>query len=414
MKKTKINNNLIFTIFLFTFLGYYASLLLFSNFVSFEFSRQLTVPLRLVIVFSLLMLLITNKFRINNSKSTILFFLFAIVYLIRIFIDFIQSEPYYLSYQNVFFYFISFSVLPFIIIKSIKISKKNIDSIFKSLLIGGISFSILSVIFYTRFIGQVYRLSSTTAGEEVLSPLALSYCSSLLICVFIFYLLHNKTSFIKKIILLSTILLSTIPFFLGASRGSILAIIISFVIYFFTEIGKKSIFRTILITAIVMISIISLDAYLESGLIGRFTNISKDIESGSSSALRIILWETALNQFADFPIIGDKLRVNNFDGYPHNIIIEVLQTTGIIGFIPFILLIISAWRKLFFIAKYYKEHFWLLVIFIQSFVHHLFSGAIYTGAWLWTSMALVFILYDYLKLNNDVCSTPQKLDHLLS
>ena len=132
MKKTKINNNLIFTIFLFTFLGYYASLLLFSNFVSFEFSRQLTVPLRLVIVFSLLMLLITNKFRINNSKSTILFFLFAIVYLIRIFIDFIQSEPYYLSYQNVFSYFISFSVLPFIIIKSIKISKKNIDSIFKS------------------------------------------------------------------------------------------------------------------------------------------------------------------------------------------------------------------------------------------------------------------------------------------
>lgn len=200
-----------------------------------------------------------------------------------------------------------------------------------------------------------------------------------------------------KVVLLSTILLSVIPFFLGASRGSIFAIIISFLIYFLTEIGKKPLFRTIIITAIVTISIIFLDAYLESGLLGRFKNISNDIELGSSSALRVVLWETALNQFADYPIIGDKLRVNNFEGYSHNIFIEVLQTTGILGFIPFIFLIISAWKKVFFITKNHKEYFWLLVIFIQSFTHHLFSGAIYTGAWLWTSMALVFILHDYLK-----------------
>lgn len=402
MFNVKNNNLFYFGIFFWSFLGYYALLLLFTSFVSMEMSRQFTVPLRVMVGGLLILLFIKNVKRIQTIPAQRWFFLFVIIYTTRLFVDYNLARHYYASFSDVFFYFYSFCVLPFLVISSIEIKPENLKVIYNSFLIGGIAFSILTIVYYGRFIGEVTRLSSSTAGESTISPLALSYCSSLVISVFTFYLLHNKVAGGMKIIIITAIALSVVPFFLGASRGSLLALMISFLVYIFVGKGVKFFLRSVVIIVIGVFGIVFLDNYFKSGLLDRFLGTTDAIEAGSSSASRIVIWKASFNQFLNNPIFGDKLKVDGIESYPHNVFIEVLQTTGIVGGIIFIALSVSVWKKVFSIAKNYKEFFWLLTIFIQSYVQHMFSGAIYTASWLWTSMALVLVLQKNLVQNKQL------------
>jgi len=192
--------------------------------------------------------------------------------------------------------------------------------------------------------------------------------------------------------------LSTVPFFLGASRGSLVALFIPFVLYFFS--GKNINFRIrgILSASVVFMGLIYLDSYFQSGLLNRFLGTSEAIERGESSAVRIEIWKGAFDQFFNNPVFGDKLRIDKWPfGYAHNLFVEVLQTTGLLGFIPFTVLVFKAWKISFYILRYHKPYFWVAVIFIQSFFMNMFSGAIYTAAWFWSSMALLFAMNNFLK-----------------
>ncbi len=388
---------LLFVIFLFTFLGFYASILLFASFASLDTSRLLTIPIRLVLVLALLLLLLYNFKTIYFSKIYLFFYFFSTIYILRILFDYNNEVPYYTSYPSVLGYFLSFAFIPFMSISSIKINETLLASIFKAFLVGGFSFSILCLVYYGKFIGTVSRLSSNTADEETLSPLALSYCSSMIIGVFSFYLLHNKTKLYQKYSMILCILASFVPFFLGASRGSLVTLIGSFGFYILVGRGAKFFFKSIFLLLVMTTGIVMLDGYLESGLLNRFLTTSEQIDSGASGAVRIVIWENAFNQFLENPFLGDSLRVVHWRGYAHNFIIEVLQTTGLIGFIPIAILLVYVFKACYFIGIKDKKYFWIIVVFIQSFVQQLFSGAIYTASWMWTSMALVLIVYQYLK-----------------
>lgn len=391
------NRYLLFIIFLFTFLGFYASILLFASFSSLETSRLLTIPLRLLLVVTLLLLLLYNIKAIYFSKIYSFFYFFSTVYILRILLDFSNEIPYYTSYPSVLGYFLSFGFIPFMAISSIKINKELLESIFKAFLIGGFSFSILCLIYYGKFVGTVSRLSSNTADEETLSPLALSYCSSMIIGVFSFYLLHNQTKLLKKASMIMCILASFIPFFLGASRGSLVTLIGSFCFYVIVGKGTKFFLKSLFLISLMTTGIVVLDSYLGSGLLDRFLTTSEQIDSGASGAIRLVIWENAFNQFLENPFLGDSLRVDNWRGYAHNFIIEVLQTTGLLGFIPICILLVYVFKACYYIGTRDKRYFWIVAIFIQSFVQQLFSGAIYMASWMWTSMALVLIVYHYLK-----------------
>jgi len=199
--------------------------------------------------------------------------------------------------------------------------------------------------------------------------------------------------------MLITIGLSSVPFFLGASRGSLLALFLCFILYVLLGRDFKSFFKSSVILVVGIYAVVFLDEYLQSGLLERFLSISEDVDSISGSGARMKIWTDSFNQFLNNPLIGDKLAVDNWINYPHNVILEVLQTIGLVGFIPFVLLLISAWRRVIYIGQYHKEYFWVIAIFILSFVQHMVSGSVYTASWMWTSMAFVLSLYHNLKKN---------------
>lgn len=388
MKANKVDNLLLSIIVFLTFLGFYAILLLSISAGMSRYTRQVTIPIRVIIGVSCLILYI-KAFK-NKAAHLKWFALFVIIYLTRVFFDFIKGEYFYIEYSHLVFYFLSFIVIPFLSLSKLDYSKINILKLYNVFLFSSLTFSLLSILLYGRFIGEVGRLNTSTAGEDVISPLILSYCGSLIIGVSSTYLIYNrKEKKAVKYLSIISILLAAVPFFLGASRGSLFAIFFPFVILFLIDFSIKNIFSYTFLFIILIVGIVYLDNYFGSGLLDRFLGTTEAIETGSSSASRIGIWKKSFSQFLYHPFFGDKLNTEGVNHYPHNIYIEVLQTTGIIGFIPFIFLILKGIIASIRIFKKHLVYAWIPIFFLQAMMQNMFSGALYTGAWFWTSLALV-------------------------
>ncbi|MFW5886689.1 MAG: O-antigen ligase family protein, partial [Bacteroidota bacterium] len=186
-------------------------------------------------------------------------------------------------------------------------------------------------------------------------------------------------------------------FLLGASRGSIFALILPFL---FLLYKSKSIKKKIGLTLFIVVSsavIVYLSNKFESSLILRLLNIQQDIESGSSSAARLDIWHSSFQQFLNNPLFGNSLESEKYGMYPHNIFLEVLISTGIIGSIPFLILVYNGFKGTFFIIKNHIEYSWVPVIFLQAFAQNMFSSGLYMASRFFVSIALVIILVKHLK-----------------
>ncbi|MFH0726539.1 MAG: O-antigen ligase family protein [Pseudomonadota bacterium] len=382
VKERIISINLIVGFFL-AFSGYYAALIVLTNLATGAGSRNLTIPLRLIIVSSFGIIFLMRP-KIGLQKGLTFFLFFAFAYLSRILIESLDySSKFQITEIEFFLYFTSFVLIPLVFTSQIRLSESDYSKIFIVLMIGTIILSILTFYFYKQLIGTVVRISLVIKhNQNYISPLALSYGSVLGIGVGIGYLLTNKVGRLKKLFIYTTIMISFVPFFLGASRGSILALSFPFVFYLFFAQGIKKRAHIIISMGVLCIFLIISTAYFGSGVFFRFANISHDIESSSSSAGRLEIWRYSLIQFINNPVFGNSLNCTKVNFHPHNILLEVLITTGIIGFIPFFLFLCSIFTKMKVIVKQHSEYFWICVIFLQAFTQNMFSGGIYSAGWL--------------------------------
>lgn len=392
------NSFLLYVIFFLSFVGFYIIVLLLVSLNLTDQTRLVTIPTRLLLGLCLGGLVLLN--RRKSHPALMVFSLFAIAYFFRILLDSYLGNKSYQSTSSILFYFISFAIVPFFAVSSFKLHEDYLKVIRKSISFSSLIFAVLAIFSYQQFIGTVGRLTSSTGGgdDSVISPLILSYCSTLGIGVAISYVMYNKTSLFTKLLAVITIGLSVVPFFLGATRGALIALFIPFVVMVAAKRNLIFLIKSLAILVLALIAVVYLDSALNSGLIDRITNISTDIDQSNNSAVRLIMWQNSLEQFMNNPIIGDKLAVDGFDGYyPHNIVLEVLQATGIVGFIPFAILLIKAFLSVFRLFRLNKKYSWIGVIFLQSFCQNMFSGSIYLAAWFWVSMALVFSFDTYAK-----------------
>lgn len=395
VKYVKYNSFLFNSVVFLVFLGFYAIILLLFNAGMGDKTRLVTIPVRLLI--GVLCGFILFRSIKKKNKQIKWFFLFVLAYFARISIDYSMAEYFYISYSNLVFYFISFVIIPFIAISKMDFSKICVKSLFNTFLASAFIFSVLSVLLYSRFIGTVGRLSTSVAGEDVVNPLLLSYCATLIIGVLVFYIMYNKTSKIQKLVIYITISLSIVPFFLGSSRGSLFALFFPFIVLMFSSVSPKNIYKIASISIASILTLIFLDNYMGSGLLDRFISTQDAISSGSESAVRLQIWKQSLEQFLSNVILGDSLNTKQVNHYPHNIYIESLQQTGLLGFIPFAILIITAIKYVMYIFKRYPKYGWLTIFFLQAMMQNMFSGALYTAAWFWAGMAIVFSLRSSLK-----------------
>lgn len=379
-----------FNIFFFSLGGYYALLILVSNFISNDLSRLVTVPIRFVILLSILYLFYKSDFN-RKSKLDIFFVsVFSFIYIFKVAISAIYSVQLYMSSLSFLLYFLSFFFIPFVLFSMIKVSGEDYERIFKFTIFGCVLVSILTYFFYGQLLGTVNRITDVVGKDDnFISPLALSYVSVLGITLCFSYLVTRRPTIKYKIYLYLNIFLCLIPFYLGASRGAVLAFIFTIGIYFLASKGISNKIKITIAIFLIGFLFFIISSYMGTSVFDRVLRISSDINTQNASAVRLYLWESAILQFLNSPFFGGSLQLDVAKHHPHNILIEVLMSTGIFGFIPFLIFIIFIFIKAFNIIREQPEMFWVTNIFFIGFIMSMFSGAIWGSSWLAIGAALI-------------------------
>jgi O-antigen ligase len=391
-----------FSIAFISFIGYYAALAIIISIGLGDYTRYYSVPVRvftalLMLYFILLDLKISNVIKLYK----LFFWLFWIFYFSAIFRDWLyyQTLDNMEAYNFIGYSFI-YSVIPFMFFS--KVQPGNINQIYKkAILWSGFILALVTMYLYgDLLLSGVGRLSLAKyiLGYEIafISPLALSYSSSLIIGIGIYYLAFSSATPKERIALYLTIGMSFIPFLLGASRGSVLSLVLPLTHIFFLKGMLKGNLKLLLVFIFFGIVILYLATVFDSAVFRRTFNIMRDIQAGGESSLRLQIWEASIAQFQMSPIFGDSVQMREFSGYPHNLFLEVLMSTGIYGFIPFLCLVIYGISQSSKIIRLRPELTWVYILFAQGLIQHMFSGAVYSAIFFWGGIGLVFSV----ELNN--------------
>lgn len=387
---------LIFLFAFFSFAGSHAGFLFLENYIKLPGGT-----FRLLILFSLIGFFSFCKYK-RFSVFEVLFLCFSFFYIQRIFVDYLLDSNYYTSPISVLINFLLGGLIPIIVLGKIDFKEQYYEVLVKGFMWSGICFGIAVLIYYGQYIGEVSRLSSLTTGDDtIMNPLDLSYMSSMTIGVSLMYF-KNKLNLKNVFFILLIILCSIPPFFLGASRGAVVSLFFPFIFMWLSRPTIKKTFKGIILVLIVIYIGFELSDQFESNLIDRLTSISSGKSSVNEKEDRMFIWKNSLNnQFMKNPIFGDGLKTKDIESYPHNLFVEALQTTGILGGIPMIVLMIACFRKSFMIFRYYPQYSWIATFFLLCFIQSMFSFSIYSNKWIWISVGLLASL----KFTNPIIHT---------
>jgi O-antigen ligase len=122
------------------------------------------------------------------------------------------------------------------------------------------------------------------------------------------------------------------------------------------------------------------------------TRIAFSLEGGIEGEDRDLSIVAAWQDFLRNPIIGSSF-VGTLDGYyPHNIVVEALMATGIVGGVWFVAYLLIVLFKCFGLL-YKKISFPFAIIMLVMVASSLLSGALFMGVDIWPWSVFIVSLY---------------------
>lgn len=375
-------------------LAYYVALMIYVNLTgSTDATRLLTIPFRVgVVALFLLGFLLSANTRLDAATKW--FLAFSLIYYLRIALEWLDGGAgLYRSPQEFFLYYTSFVFLPYLFLANTRISESLHQKLFWLLTLVSLVLGLLTLNYYGTYLGEVSRISQAVRSEDnYISPLALSYSAALTFVTLYFYYRSNTVTAKGKVFLAATALVAVPQFLLGASRGSVVALLltVTFFIMFDRAIVKR--LRTIFMFLVAAAGAIFLADIYGSGVFERIFRLQADIDAQSSSVIRLIAWTEGWGQFLEAPLFGNSLQSEFLRHHPHNIFIEVLISTGIVGFIFFIGFLLAIFKRAIYLVRYRPQVSWVVTIFLVGFSENLFSGSISTATTLVVGAGIIVSL----------------------
>lgn len=181
-----------------------------------------------------------------------------------------------------------------------------------------------------------------------------------------------------------------------ASIVSCICIIIIYIISQHIKIIDILIYILILFVSAILIYIMMNLDIIQNGLNRIFSFIDIDTLSinmqGTSG--RDILYDRTLDAIKDSPILGEGMGAYLYElgFYPHNIILQVLYETGIIGFAIFSMINVNLLYRLLKKVRYDNRYTIVLIIFLNTFINLLFSGEYTIHGEFWFVLGVISML----------------------
>jgi O-antigen ligase len=181
---------------------------------------------------------------------------------------------------------------------------------------------------------------------------------------------------------------------LGGSRGPLIAFLAAFIlllyyhfsnrIFVFTFVAKWVIGVVTVFSLISNYLLQSID-YRDYAILYRIV----DTQVVGGKEARNTEWTIAWGQFLDNPVAGDQM-FNYYDWqYPHNVVIESFMATGLVGGIPFCIVLLIFIYKLVKMRNNSFKSQTIGVIGLIMLISFLVSGGLYTNSEFWSMLAVV-------------------------
>jgi oligosaccharide repeat unit polymerase len=216
--------------------------------------------------------------------------------------------------------------------------------------------------------------------------------------VFVCYELIRSSAKTSKWLLLIPLLFGLVSIGIANSRGPIVAFLITIIFVLLTKAKFKDV---IILTFISLIFILNLDLvnlffkeYFDNNFIERFMTI---FEYGmDSSSGRTEFYEQGIELFKENPLFGRSILLIHDPlkgGYVHNVFIEILMSTGLVGMIIFALILIKTFQYSIYLMVKNSQYCIFVLIFVQNFILLQFSRSLNMLPVFWISMACVCSTY---------------------
>lgn len=360
----------------------------------------------LILIFYIFFLGLHQKRFFIIPKYILSLIIFCLLLYIRVLFDVIvRGIPFYFQTDNFYIIFFSSNTLLPVIIVSCLLKYFDYSTFAKlsyiTLLISSLqlliyvlyTFGFSPEIFQTRIV--VLRSNPESADNiYILNPITFSLVGQQLCIVSITYLIFNKNKNLQKILFFASFFIGFISLLLGGSRGPILVTVFIFFISIFIKIyqSKNSTtffkyFTSIATIIILLFLFIDYDTLEHIEAIQRIFN-TIDTINNTDKEERVHEYAAAWNQFLENPILGDQY-VNSFDNYyAHNIFLELLMATGLIGAFLFSLFFIHYFKALTkaISQKIPPAILSIYILSISTFLSNMTSGSLYLSLnfWLFT------------------------------
>lgn len=201
---------------------------------------------------------------------------------------------------------------------------------------------------------------------------------------------------VKKTLYLSAYVFGIFVMYLSGSRSPLIALALCTMIYLF---GSSGLLRGALLMSLIITPFVifwkDIEVWLSGFHSGFIQRVLLSFESGDSSG-RDVIYEAMWEQIKESPIFGRYFVVKSGEYvgyYPHNMILEVLGSTGIIGGIFFIIWLVKMIIKSIRFINTKDERVWIALLFLQYLLFGMSSKALYTNTNFWYFAFLLMVIF---------------------
>lgn len=389
------NEKLFFTFFWILLLIGFFVVSIFPNAFQIE-SQVITIPYRAFILFLSVVILLRKCYRKpfrEYSIAEITFILFWILYFVKAVYTFknytfLPGTP--IKEFETYLRIIGITFIPALAVLHFK--KSDIDFKLSYIVVYTV---ILLVLVLNILFGIQHNYQGRSSGFLSMYSISFGHWGVSLALLSLYPLLYKIiTNNFFRVIAVLGFFIGLYIMYASGTRSPFVALIVGILFLLWSKNKRKISYGFI---ALIFIGMLSL-AIVKPQFSGEnkssfFTRITKSITTGDSSG-RGTLYQQGLQIFKDYPLLGGRILYE--DGmYPHNIFLEVLMTTGVVGFVLYLLffkkclLYIGKSKE---ISNKYPEITWVLVLWIQYFILSLFSYNLHSSPEIWYLSAMVLIL----------------------
>jgi len=245
------------------------------------------------------------------------------------------------------------------------------------------------------------EIDKDTVINNVLNPITIGFHGELLCLVSLYFLLFEKSQWLRKKIYQIGFFSGFYVLIIGGSKGPLVSF---FILSFFLVLlnlyhsNKTKLFYFKLLTIPIVSSLIFIKFIIPRIPWEHFTIFSRmkswitdDYQNSLDN--RDEKFEYAWQEFIEHPIIGSRY-IDQFNSYPHNLFLEALMALGILGGSFFFILIIHFLIKTFFDIINEKRIIIFSLLVLSSIFMGMTSGSLFASYQFWIVLAF------YLSINN--------------